>query len=652
MAYTYGKRRNNPPTKVIGTRGFSLGINQLTHPTVIKNNELAEAVNAVYSQNGLLKKRMGSKVIATSRSGDTKINGLASVYGIETDGFIIRLGDSGIAQKYNQNTGAFTDIADSPTFPDKRTYIVQGYGKVYFMNEGLVLSSWDGTDWFTYTEVTDATTAPTVAKVGSGTGPRTYYYKYCWFNEIGYTQSSITGSIASMPETLDATTYITITVPTPPAGATEIGIFKGTTAGTEKFLDKMPVSQLVYHDKGQLAVDLNYPFPEINTTTGFKFKFATVFQDSLVGVTVEEGEDTIVFSGYGGAGNFAKFGFSRQSGDGGNESGYIAWRKGEGFKIRALQPFKEQLYVFKEDKVGVFDFSTSTGFAFVKDVNLALGAVSQDSVHVAGNDLRGWSREGAFSLGNEPNYADVIRSKLLSPRVQKTVDSITFADIDKISSVYYKNLSIWSLPTRVAGLGNNIMLVYDERYSAWSIWTGMKAAMFTKFLDKNNTEHLYYGDADSGEIVEMLSGYTDRNTPIVFRILTKDFDANLPYKYKTFGMVYFIFGTVSGKDTVVTILENGGKDKTDYSLTGNTVNQGWGIEEWGVSMWGESTSDEAAVSNKLEIKYIDMGSRDLFSAQVQVVNTGVKDLIEVMGVFFEYSESEQPLPSSKKLVKI
>jgi len=724
MARNYNKRRKDPPIKVQGTRGFPLGLNELTHPSAIKNNELAECKNAIFDQNGVIKKRQGSALTGESRDeSNSKINGLQSVYNINSLDFMLRIADDGIAQKYDEVTGTWIDIAGSPTFSNVRTYILQGNGFVYFMNELDVIQKWDGTTWTTYSVLTDPTVAPTLAKVSSGiikmvnvanggsgyaignvltpaggdgnarfvvasvtgtvvtsvtisngganyaladgvattvapsggtgctinltqvegVGSSAYYYSYLYFNEIGYTAASPSANVTAMPAVLDNTTYITVTVPTAPEGTTDIGVFRGEAADKMYYLTKITKDSTVYTDKGADTVDPTYLAPEDNTTSGYHFKFAAVYKDSIIGVTTELGDDTLVYSG--GVQNFDTFAASKGG-------GFQSWRKGDGSSITCLKPFKEELYVFKTNKVGAMKFDTTTGGATMRDINLAIGAVSQDSVHEAGNDLRGYAYDGAFSLGNEPNFADVIRSKLLSPRVQKTVDSVTRQDITGIVSTYFKNLSIWSIPMASVGDGNSAMLVYDERYAAWSLWTGIKAACFTKYIDSQKQEHLYYGSAETGNVSEMFTGSNDNGEEISFRIATKQFDMGVPYKYKTYNRAYLLFGLVSGASTRITMMSDTNDLVGTYPLYINSDAVGFGTDEWGTTSFGETGTVTTDTQAGLIIRFIDLSSKDYFNIQTIIENNGLNDQLEIMGIFFEYSESERPLASTMRLSKL
>lgn len=641
MARVYAKRRKDPPIKTAGTRGFSLGLNQLTHPTTIKDNELAEAQNTYYSQNGVLSKRPGSINIGSEAEGSTIVNSAQGVYSINSTDYLLRISDVGILQYFDFTFEVWLDVAGSPTFSDVNTNILQAYGRVYILNPIDDMVMWDGSTFTTFTAIANPSTAPTVTKVGSAVGERTYYYRYVWFNNVGNTLASDHDDLASMPDVLDSDTYVEVALPTPPSGVTKIGIWKGTLEGEETFLAWVPIDQTTYQDKGYDPQDPLYGVPSNNNTGGFHFYFAEVYQSTLIGVTVEEGLHTLVFSG--GGDKFHSFGRA----DGG---GYYSWRKDDGDPITGIKQFQEELYVFKQQKLGAFRFDEQGGA--VKDINLATGAVSNRSIHSAGNDLRFWSREGAMSLGNEPNFADLIRTKVLSARADRLVQSLSPTDFNKICGIYYKNISLWGIPTGTPGMGNTSVITYDERYVAWSEWFGLTPNIFVKFIDPNGVEKLYYGDAQSGNVVECWNGTSDNGNPIVWRVSTKQFDMDRPHQFKTFFRIYFIFGQVTGIGTRITLVEDGQRTQIPLALFAEQGDIGWGIDEWGTIEWGESSGEFSGDVTGLTVRYIDLGSKDLFSIQAILSNSGITDNIEFMGMLIEYRESARPLPSSKKLTRI
>ncbi|MBC7106711.1 MAG: hypothetical protein H5T97_12320, partial [Firmicutes bacterium] len=240
---------------------------------------LAEAQNVLYTQNGVLAKRPGTVNLGEPRGSAGKVVGLAGVYNIgdPPKRYLLRISDDGVLQYYDFALGRWTDVAGSPTFStDVDTQILQGYGCVYFLNEKDVMTKWDGTTFYTFTPLANPTTKPTLAKHGTGTGALTYYYRYVWYNDVGNTLASEAESLSGLPEQLDAETYVEVTLPAAPSGATYTGIFRGTTPGDEVYLAKIPATQTTYNDKGFDEPDPLYGVPRSNTTGGFHFKFATV----------------------------------------------------------------------------------------------------------------------------------------------------------------------------------------------------------------------------------------------------------------------------------------------------------------------------------------------------------------------------------------
>lgn len=609
---------------------------------MIRNNELAEAQNVLYSQNGMLSKRPGSVEIGDPRGSSDHVNALKGVYeiGSPAQDYLLRISEDGILQRYSFGSESWVDIPGSPTFTDTDSQILQAYGFVYVLNETDAMTKWDGSSFTTFTALSNPSTAPTLAKQGSGTGPRTYYYRYVWYNDVGNTLASSNASIASMPETLDASTYVQITLPAAPAGTVSTGIFRGTISGEEEYLDKVPASQLTYNDKGFEETDPTAGIPENNTTGGFHFKFADVYRNSLIGVTVELGDHTLVFSA--GGDKFDSFGRA----DGG---GFYAWRRDDGDPIQGVHAFQDALFVFKGSKVGSFKFDENGGA--VTDINLAVGAVSHRSIHAAGDDLRFWSRDGAMSLGNEPNFANIIRTKILSARADILVQSLTPSEFADISGVYFKNRSLWGIPTGGAGEGITSTLVYDERYVAWSEWLGLTPHIWARFIDADNIERLYYADSQSGNVVECWQGTSDRGEAIVWRVATKRFDLDRPFAFKTYGRVYFIFGNVSGIETRITMVEDGVRSQLPLALYADAGNTGFGVDEWGTIEFGDSSGEYEPDTSGLLVRYADI-DKDLFSLQAILQNSGIEDTIQFLGIFLEYSESDQPLPSDMRLIRL
>lgn len=637
MARIYPAKRSDPKTKIDGSKTFSRGLSQIGHPSVIRNDELAEAQNVMYTQNGVLEKRPGTVKRGDAEVGATTNYCLAGVYNVDSQDYLLRITSNGTLQRYVFASDLWVNVSGAPTFSTK-TSILQGYGYVYFLNAVDDMVRWDGTTFQTFTAIANPSSAPTLAKQGSGTGYSTYYYKIAWFTEVGSTLGSTEVSLANMPPTLDTTTFIRLSLPTAPVGAKFTGIFRSLSSGDELFLTSINANETTFDDKGG-DIDPTYGVPSANTTGGFHFKLATIYNNTICGVTTELGDHMIVFSA--GGDKFDSFSIA----DGG---GYFPWRKDDGDSITGVSVFQEMLYVFKRNKIGAFKF-TETGGVF-KDINLASGAVSHDSIHPAGNNLRYWGAEGAMSLGQEANFADVIRTKVLSAKADKIVGSITTSDEADICGVFYKGLSIWGIPRGANGEGNTSCLVFNERFVAWAEWVGMKPKQFVKFIDSDNKERLFFSTHATGEVYEAWEGLNDNGSAIVWRVATKQFDQGLPYAYKTYAKVYFVFGNVKGGATRITLIENGYQPEPRLALyASNTGTQGFGVDQWGTIAFGETSGDFGDEVSGINVRYKDLGNKDLFSLQAQFVNDGTEDAIQLMGIYIEYADSSLPLPSNMEL---
>ena len=113
--FKQGKRGKNPPIKRDGSQGFPDGLNTIAHSSTLKNTELAELINGIYSQYGTISKRLGTTVLGEETDGSSKIMQLGKAYKIGDTDYFIRISDLGIPEYYDFTTQAWTDLsADEP----------------------------------------------------------------------------------------------------------------------------------------------------------------------------------------------------------------------------------------------------------------------------------------------------------------------------------------------------------------------------------------------------------------------------------------------------------------------------------------------------------------------------------------------------------
>lgn len=682
--YVQARKRKNAPIKRTGSQGFPDGLNTLAHASTLKDTELSELINGIYSQYGTISKRQGTKVIGLEAANSTKIQQLAASYSVGDENRFIRISDSGIPEVYNFNTVTWDDLSadapdgysgDNPTFTagvptfdtTTTTWIAQTASRLYFANEVNELVWLDEDGWHIYTPLDDPTEYPTIAKTGSGTGSTKYYYQYSWYNEAGGTvasppadpevQASGTGWIEDMPQVLDSDTYLTITLPAAPAGATRTAIFRGTRQGQVFYLDEVDASETEYDDTGELGTDTYYGVPDSNLTAGFHFSLLDVYRGSLVGTTTEYGSDTLVWSGASALGASGSFALA----DG---AGFFPYRKGDGTSINAIKTHvasnQDALFIFKDGVFGKFQFVIDDAGGVIQDVNISVGSISPFSPHVAGNNLRFWSRDGAATVGNEANYGNILRYSVLSLRADSIVQQVTAANISKVSGIFFNSMSLFGISTDVSTEGNNAILAYDERYNAWSQWTGVYPTVFAKFISPvDKIERLYYGSSLTGDVLEMFNGKVDYKTAagtgtrITLSLSTKQYDMKLPDQFKKFDKATLVFGTLTGNNTTVGVIRadhNGITNDPRLVISQEAVLSGFGNDEWGyqeVGMMGEETT-----GSTINLRYINLRQKDLFWIKLNIQNDGINDELSIIGIYVYYSESTRPLTFDMKLKEI
>lgn len=691
MTFKYAKKRSNPQKIRAGSSGFPDGWNSLPHASALKDTELAELINGIYSQYGSISKRKGCQIMGEELEGSDRVINGKMFYDIGGEDYMLRITDLGVVENYNFSndtwellTGnppsgyAGTDpefVDDSPVFATTDfVNMVQANGKIYFSNPTDRMVMFDGTDWKVFVELADPTTKPQVAKTGAGTGTRSYYYRYTDLNEFGTTlasgandgdESDGDGFKEDMPE-IDGSTYLTITLPAAAAGATRRALYRGDVAGKEFFLADLDPEVTEYVDKNTEAQQNVFAVPSENTTGGYHFYLLDVYADSLVGTTVELGRDMLVWSAGAGVGISLNDPFSEGTFESfalADGAGFDDYHRGDGQTINAIQPFSvansDGLAVFKNSRVGLLVFD-SQGGGNIQNVNVIRGTMSPLSPHVAGNNIRFYSSEGVASLGHEQNYGTILRYTVMSLKADALTKRVTPANLPKVCSQYYQNLSLFGISTGTAEEGNNTVLVYDERYNTWSQWTGLYPAVFFKGIHPTTKiEDLYFGDSRSGNVVKMFTGKTDyatgtgTGTKITLSVTTKQYDAKLPDQFKKYDRAVLVFGSLFGNGTTAQALamgENGSEQYPRYRLPTDPVFSGFGNDEWGNQEVGMMLDEDTGET--LLLRYINLRQKDLFWVKMNLQNDGIEDDMTLIGIYFYFTNSERELPSRSRLTTL
>lgn len=620
--------------------GWPHGLNTLVNPNRIRNDELAEAINVAYTQYGVLTKRSGTSLIVTLPSAPQG-------YGVynkrETDGsytkYFLAVA-AGIPYRIDPIAKTYSSIGGHTFHTTNRVVIRQGMNAVYFFDGNGNSVKWDGTSFTTFTPIS-APTVPGVAKTGAGTGSTTYDYIVTASNGAGETVGTSAVSQASMPASLNTSTYLTFSW-TAAAGATIYNVYRSTTgAANATYLTSTTAVSFVDQGQADATQSVTILVPNENTTAGPILATATIYHDSIVGVEATD-RAKVWFSG--GADKIDSF----APGDGG---GWYRYHAEEGEGVNGVGVFaglgRDYLYFFKSHKIGQASF-TADGALSVSDVNLAVGADSDASLVPFENDFAFWSRYGGYTLRMEPNLVNVLRISELTARVHPTyVSSVTQSALSKVCGIYDKSnhVLLWSIPNGADD--NNTSLAYDPVYLGFSEYRGIAATAFVKFTDAADNEYTYGGDT-SGNVFKLFDGTSDMGSAIQFRAATKSFDMDSPWAYKFITRLWLIFGNVNATGIDVTLIQDGVSVLKTFSISSGTGNTGWDSDFWDDQSWDDSSGTIVSINNRSVKKYVDI-NKDLSSLQVTYENSTTTDSFEILGMFILHQASFKPPPADQRI---
>lgn len=271
----------------------------------------------------------------------------------------------------------------------------------------------------------------------------------------------------------------------------------------------------------------------------------------------------------------------------GTGANFIDVRKDDGDRITGVGRFQDLVIVFKERSIYELSFDASSN-PIITPITGATGCVSHKSIENVENDLYFLSREGIRVLGNEPNFADAIRTNVLSVRVQTTIDSINKLYYPKANAHYFENKYFLAVPTATADIMSTV--VYDRRFQAWSIWDNFNANSFVQYVDSNNVAYLYFLDDDGTQVYQYQAGtYSDNGEAINAYLISKAFDLGNPDIIKYFSDVGLIFRRLTGLLSVSIYVDDG--LLFGSATLGQGSNDGMGLLELGLQVLGEGTGD-------------------------------------------------------------
>lgn len=637
-----------PKTLQLDWNDFKGGLNTLLRQTEIKDNELAQADNLKLVGKGVPTKREGSAnyflTAPSVATGSQRIRGLkGALFASGASGVneILALSDWGILVK--KNGASYTPVPGASWSSGYNAEMVQVYNKVYVTNGIDTLKKYDGATIYGFNSLSKPTGVQ-VTNLSGVSGTFTRAFRISAFNNVGETIASDEVLITNTPQDLINTTLrITWTTSSPASAVAGYGVY-GVDSGDTRFLTSVDPSTLRYDYQGVPDPSL-LVFPQAaDTTSGPIAKYIISHKDKLVMGNIDGYPSRITWSG--GGSNVDKFNW-RFGG------GYIDIDKDAGDEIKGLIEFQDSIVVFKERSIWSVTLAVADGLVVptVKMIMRGVGAVSHRTIRYVENDVFFLSRRGVYTLGNEPNFLNVLRTNEVSARLRPIFDTLTASQLGQACAVYAGNKYRLAFPSTSANK-NTKEIIYDRERLAWMGPNTYPAtpAVYEVYYDGANMERLVWGDADDNFVTEFSSGYSnDKGVKIQTILLTKKTAFNNAFRFKQVKNLYSNWRNVAGTPFVNIILEtrDGAVGSAEsFSISASNSGVGWGYDKWGTFKWG-TTAGAGSSQGSLDLAKRTRINKVGRTVQVEVTTVGNNDRYELLAFQLQAQElGEGIIPSS------
>jgi hypothetical protein len=529
---------------------FRKGLNTFVSANRIDKEELSIAENVFLKDEGTPVKRGGTKVYGNS-GGSSPITLLGSYTPKTIANYETIIIENGTPKKYNETSQNYVTISGATFDPNKMATSTMINNILYIANGVDDLTKYNGSTLTRFTGVSTPTGLSVTRGASLISGTNTLSYKITALSAVGESIATSATTVATNlprdqwnfnPNSPDINRSVLLQW-TASTGATGYNIY-GVTPASETYIDTVQGgNNVTYRDYGTKVPSSFFTPPIADTSKAPKGNIITTFQSSLIIAGDPDEPSRLYYSA--GVDKPESFLIS----DGG---GFIDISKDkEDGAITGLIEFQGSVIVFKERSIWRFDF-TESGIPLLQNISKSVGCISHNSIVAVENDIFFVGRKGdglaLYSLGNEPNFQNILRTNEVSVRVKGSLQGVLPSNYAAVSSVYYDGKVFIAYCTG-SGTANNTVLVYDRERAAYSIYTGISVKNPRRILDSKNVERfLYIDDSDNTISQYDVNITTDKGQPIKWVYASKLEDLGMPAIYKFIKWVNMNF--IIGKGTV------------------------------------------------------------------------------------------------------
>lgn len=651
------------PDIQVNWESFKGGWNNIFKPTELEGDELAEATNSMLVGEGTPTGRWGSqKFHLAGGAGRVRllepyvVSGRAASQA--STNLLLSITDDGFLTK---RSGASYEMITGASFASGHQYQgVQLGNNTYIASASLPFVRFDGANLIPYLQV-GAPTNVSIANMSSASGTTTYSWLVTAITAAGETGAfengvAVAKSLATLPLDLSLTamkiTWGKVSAAT--------GVIKGYNVyrgfpGDETFIGSTGEDDTEFIDTGAVPSQTQVA-PDNNLTGGLRAKYILKFDDRIVLAGIQDDPSRVYISGrwpdndrFDALGGGASLPVSPDDGD---EITGLGIAGNQGMSSGGSAPPASAILVFKKNSTHRVVLGTAQiGNFVILDPQAQLlatnGCSSADTVQAVENDTFYFGTKGLYTVGQEPNFLNQIRTNELSARIRPYIQNLAPADFDNAVAGYIDNKYLLSFPDKKE------TIIYDrERAAFMGPWkTPYGITKWLKYFDTDGTEK-YLAGGDDSFTHEFSSSYlNDDGTAFTKKIRTRKEDMKEWNTMKVIKQFYALFRNVRGTVTIdIRIEDRNGNTVTQksFDISSSLGEGGWGGDQWGTQQWGESEATVSLTGDEL-VRWTQL-FKQARVLQVEVTADGANDNFEFLGVrFTAQSLGASSLPSSTRV---
>lgn len=297
----------------------------------------------------------------------------------------------------------------------------------------------------------------------------------------------------------------------------------------------------------------------------------------------------------------------------------------EGDSIKSLKQWNNKILVGKPDTLWTFEFELD--YSNLGETPIAKPLITSESVGPSNNssmigvdNVMSWVTETKkIKALSESTVNDVLNFQNISDAIEPTLNGLNFA---KAAGIYFDRKIFLACRDNNSTF-NNVVLVYDMKYNAWTKFVGWNVGAWVIW---NN--ELYYGDSQITRVYKALTGRNDAGYNIATAWYSKEIDFGFP-QIKKVAYELYIEGYMTQNTSInIELFRDGNKEDAVFTktITGTdasvdqTSSIAFGERQFGELPYGGSTLPET-IGNKFRQKF-EIPQDDFHTIQIKVSSDG------------------------------